>query len=78
MARSVRARIEARSARLRLPGRKDPYWQSLERELAAGYHRPMNGGAGTWWGRVRINGKYKIEALATADDHADADGETVL
>jgi site-specific recombinase XerD len=78
MARSVRARIETRSARLRLPGRKDPYWQSLERELAAGYHRPLNGGAGTWWGRVRLDGRYKIEALATADDHAEADGETVL
>jgi integrase len=78
MARSVRARVETRSARLRLPGRKDPYWQSLERELSAGYHRPLNGGAGTWWGRVRLAGKYKIEALGTADDHAEADGETIL
>ena len=78
MASSVRARIETRSARLRLPGRKDPYWQKLERELQRGYHRPLNGGAGRWWGRVRLDGKYKIEALATADDHVDADGETVL
>jgi integrase len=78
MARSVRTRIETRSARLRLPGRKDPYWQSLERELSAGYHRPKNGGAGTWWGRVRIDGRYKIEALATADDHHDADGGSIL
>jgi site-specific recombinase XerD len=78
MGRSVRARIETRSARLRLPGRKDPYWQVLERELAAGYHRPLNGGAGTWWGRVRLEGRYRIEALAVADDHADADCETVL
>jgi site-specific recombinase XerD len=78
MARSVRTRIETRSARLRLPGRKDPYWQSLERELAAGYYRPRNGGAGTWWGRARVNGKYKIEALGTADDHVAADGEAVL
>ena len=36
---------------------------------SVGYHRPLNGGAGTWWGRVRQGGKYKIEALATADDH---------
>ncbi|MGH6895753.1 MAG: tyrosine-type recombinase/integrase [Geminicoccaceae bacterium] len=78
MARSVRARIETRSARLRLPGRKDPYWQSLERELAAGYHRPANGGAGSWWARVRVDGRYKVAALATADDHTDADGETAL
>jgi integrase len=78
MARSVRARIETRSARLRLPGRKDPYWQKIERGLSVGYHRPLNGGAGTWWGRVLVGGKYKIEALATADDHTTADGETVL
>jgi integrase len=76
--RSVRTRIETRSARLRLPRRKDPYWQSLERDIAAGYHRPLQGGAGRWWGRVRQAGKYKIEALATADDHDQADGETVL
>jgi integrase len=78
MARSVRAKIETRSARLRLPGRKEPYWQKLERGLSVGYHRPINGGAGTWWGRVLVEGRYKIEALATADDHEDADGECVL
>jgi integrase len=76
--RSVRTRIETRSVRLRLPGRKDPYWQSLERDLAAGYHRPLQGGAGRWWGRVRQGGKYKIEALATADDHDQADGIAIL
>jgi integrase len=78
MARSVRAKIEARSVRLRLPGRKEPYWQKIERGLSVGYHRPLKGGTGTWWARVLVDGKYKIEALATADDHAEADGETVL
>jgi integrase len=78
MARSVRARIETRSARLRLAGRKEPYWQTIERGLAVGYYRARRGGAGTWSARVLLEGRYKLEALATADDHTDADGETVL
>jgi integrase len=78
MARAVRAKIEARSNRLRLPGRKEPYWQKLERGLSAGYHRPIKGGDGTWWGRVLLDGRYRIEALATADDHTEPDGEQVL
>jgi integrase len=78
MARSVRARIETRSARARLSGRKDPYWQKLERGLSVGYHRPLRGGTGTWWGRVLIAGRYKIESIATADDHDNADGERIL
>jgi integrase len=78
MARSVRSRIETRSARLRLAPGKEPYWQQVEFGLSVGYHRPLKGGAGTWWGRVRLEGAYRKEALATADDHQDADGETVL
>jgi integrase len=78
MTRSVRARIESRSARLRLPGRKEPFWQKLERGLSIGYHRPIKGGDGTWWARVLIKGHYKIEALATADDHLASNGETIL
>ena len=49
-------RIETRSARLRLPGAKRAYWQEIEPGLGVGYHRPKNGGAGTWWGRVRVEG----------------------
>jgi integrase len=83
MARSVRARIEARSPRLRLSGRKEPYWATIERGLAVGYHRPLRGGSGTWWARVLVdsaNGRttYRSTALGGADDHADGDGETVL
>ena len=77
MARLVRSRIEARSARLRLPARKEPYWAVLEQGLAIGYYRPLGGGAGSWWGRVRINGRYLVEAIATANDHVDADGVTL-
>jgi integrase len=79
MARSLRARIETRSARLRLPGRKDPYYQQLERGLSAGYHRPLGGGDGTWWGRVRVGNGYRVKVLpGFADDHPDADGERIL
>ena len=46
--------------------------------LSAGYHRPLNGGAGTWWGRARTDGRYRVEAIpGFADDHQDADGERI-
>jgi integrase len=63
---------------LRLPGRKEPYWQQIEPGLSVGYHRPLKGGAGAWWGRVRIESAYRIEAQSTSDDHEEADGETIL
>jgi hypothetical protein len=78
MARSVRATIETRSARLRLVGRKEPYWVKLERGLSLGYYRSFNGSAGTWHARVRVAGRYRSGALETADDHLDANGETIL
>jgi integrase len=77
MPRSVRAPIEARSRRLRLEPRKEPYWCVVERCLAVGYHRPV-GGAGAWWARALVSGKYRWQALATAYDHEDPDGERVL
>jgi integrase len=79
MARSVNTRTKIDTkARLKLPGRKEPYWQKVERGLSVGYYRPLRGGAGTWWARVLVAGRYRIEALGTADDFADADGATAL
>ena len=82
MAPSVRAPVETRSRRLRLEARKRPYWATIEKGLAVGYHRPVGGGAGTWWARTVIPGKsgypYKEAALVRADDHTEANGETVL
>jgi integrase len=79
MARSVKTKTKIDTkARLDLTGRKEPYWQKMERGLSVGYHRPLRGGSGTWWARVLVNGKYRIEAVGTADDHTAADGETVL
>ena len=43
MARSVRAPVETRSRRLRLEARKRPYWATIEKGLAVGYHRPVGG-----------------------------------
>jgi integrase len=79
MARAVKARnrIDTKD-RVNLAGRKNPYWQKLEKGLFAGYHRPLRGGAGTWWARAMVEGKYRDKALVTADDHAAADGETIL
>jgi integrase len=82
MAQSVRAPVETRSRRLRLEARKRPYWVVVEKGLAVGYHRPVGGGAGTWWVRAAVPGKvgypYKEAALAHADDYSDADGCSTL
>jgi integrase len=78
VARSVHADIASRSRRLRLPIRREPYYQVLQQGLALGYYRPTAGGDGTWWGRVRIGARYMVEALATADDHVEADGTSIL
>jgi integrase len=80
MPRSVRPRfyrIDTRSERAKLVARLDPYYVTLQRGVAVGYYRPREGD-GTWWGRVRANGRYVVAALATADDHVDADGEHIL
>jgi integrase len=78
MTRAVSADIGSRSKRLRLAARKDPYYRQLQSGLAIGYYRPASGGDGTWWGRVRANGRYVVEAIAAADDYVDPDGETIL
>lgn len=77
MARMVRSQLANRSQRLKLAARKEPYWTVLERGLSLGYYRSPRG-AGAWWARTLLEAKYRIEALGTADDHEDADGERYL
>src|SRR5688572_15948782 len=77
MAGRIRAQIDARTSRAKLPARKSPYWRVLEPRLAVGYHRPKSG-AGTWWVRTLIGDGHKMAALGTADDGIQADAETVL
>lgn len=77
MARTVRnAKIDTRSARARLPARREPYWTPISAGCAIGYRRGAKGG--TWVARFRDEiGKQHYEALGAADDARDADGLTV-
>lgn len=78
MARTVRnAKIDTRSARVKLLQRREPYWTVLSAGCAIGYRRGANGG--TWIARFRSeDGKQHYEALGAADDARDADGLTVF
>ena len=81
MARTKRdGKIDSRSARLKLPARKEPYWTALAPREALGYYRPAKGGSGTWWARLYDPESKKIQknALGTADDFAESDGALVL
>ena len=59
-------KLEARSARLRLPVRGKPYFVKLSRGLALGYRRTKT--AGTWVARVTRDGSDWTQAIGTADD----------
>lgn len=78
MGRLVRdARLESREARLRLKLRKEPYWRLIIEGVHLGYYKGNNGGM--WYVRVRLpEKKYSWQAIATADDSTDANGETIL
>jgi integrase len=77
MARTIRnAKIDTRSARVKLTERREPYWTPISAGCAIGYRRGAKGG--TWVARFRgDDGKQHYEALGAADDARDADGLTV-
>ena len=77
MARTVRnAKIDTRSARVKLAERREPYWTVLSAGCALGYRRGAKGG--TWIAKFRdADGKRHLEALGAADDARDADGLSV-
>jgi integrase len=77
MARTVRnPKIDTRSARARLPERREPYWTVISEGCALGYRRGAKGG--TWIAKFRdADGKRHLEALGAADDARDADGLSV-
>jgi integrase len=63
--------LETRSARLKLPLRKKPYWQRLTEGLALGYRR----GPGTWSVRVADGrGGNWVKLIAPADDYEGTQG----
>ena len=72
MARTVRdAKLDTRTARLKLKTRREPYWRSISEGLAIGYRKGAKGG--TWIARhySAAHGR-EYHALGTADDVADA------
>jgi integrase len=74
MARTVRnAKLDSRSARTKLPARREPYWVVISKGCAVGYRK--GSGGGTWIARYRDDtGKQHYNALGAADDAMDADG----
>jgi integrase len=78
MARTLRdAKLDTRSARLKLKVRREPYWRSISEGLAIGYRKGAKGG--TWIARhYSAEEGRRYFAIGTADDVADADGAHVL
>jgi integrase len=80
MPRSQRApSLETRTARLKLKIRKKPYWLPIGDGVSLGYRR--NRGPGSWSVRVANGGRgggHWTQAMAAADDHAEATADTVL
>jgi integrase len=78
MPRAVKdAKLDSRTARARLAPRGKPYWRALDHELHLGYRK--NPTFGRWVARRYLGDQqYLTKTIATADDHADADGVAVL
>lgn len=78
MARTVRdVALGTRESRLKLKaGRR--HWRGIHEGLALGYRRGKQG-SGVWIARLKLSdGRYILRALATADDHAAANGGDIL
>lgn len=73
-------KLDTRSARLRLPCQKEPYWSPLAPGEALGYYRPKQGGAGTWSARLYdpVTKKMARKGIGTADDYTDGDNRDVF
>ena len=68
-------RLDNRTARLKLPPRREPYWRNIQEGRALGYRRLAGGKAGTWIARHYDPAEGRsYEALGAADDMLDADG----
>jgi hypothetical protein len=83
MARTARSGfLETRTARLRLPPGKKPYWaRSGKAGVHLGYRRRKPFGRdtnGSWLARRYTGSGYETEVFAEADDFSDADGSAVL
>lgn len=78
MARTVRnAKLDTRSARAKLPAKREPYWSVISRGCALGYRKGAKGG--TWIARFRDDaGKQRYHSIGAADDAMDPDGIVCL
>ena len=78
MPRRIRSSIlETRTARLKLPKQRKPFWVSVASGISIGYRR--NEGAGSWSVRAADGkGGNWIKSFSIADDHEEADGSSVL
>lgn len=74
----VEARIQERSARLRLKACHHPYWRTISSGRHLGYYKGKRGSS--WIARCRspLDGSYVTTTLGNCDDHVDADGRTIL
>jgi len=77
MARSPRStKLETRTARSKLKAEHEPFWVNIGRGLHLGYRKGSSGG--TWIARFYVDGKYKKQKIAKADDYQDENGIDVL
>jgi integrase len=77
MARSRAAKLETRTARLKLPAAKKPVFVKVGPRVGLGYRRTQS--AGTWVARVADGkGGNWTKGFATADDIDEADGNAIL
>jgi integrase len=79
MARHKRSsQLETRAARLRLKIQRKPYFIQIAPRVGLGYRRNQKA-PGTWVARGPDgHGSYWTRAFGTADDHEDADGNSIL
>lgn len=78
MARTKRsAALGTRTSRLKLLAGK-AHQDPMGKGEYLGYRRPRSAAAGSWFARVRVEGKIRQKAIGAADDYADPNGKTVL
>lgn len=70
------AKLESRSARLKLASRKKPHFRSIDHGRHIGYYKGAKGGV--WLARINDEGNYRECKLGSADDVRDANGVDVL
>ncbi|SDJ18234.1 MULTISPECIES: tyrosine-type recombinase/integrase [Bradyrhizobium] len=81
MARTVKhAKLDSRTARLKLRKGRQPHWQELQPQNHLGYQRQKSSKDGRWVLRRYLGGgnKYRVIPLGLADDDADSDGTKIL